>query len=231
MAREILVKDDPAAFVGEILAKAGSGGGHIVLTGGNTPRASYERAAQFGGDWSRATVWWSDERCVPPDHEQSNFGLTNKSLLSRLDSAPEIWRIEGERGPEEASARYRDDIARKLGSGIPRFDFILLGLGHDGHCASLFPNDDALGVQDQTAVGVPTPGMAPFVPRVSLTLPVLNAAHEVVFLVTGFEKAMPVRRAFVNDPSPAIPASLVSPASGNLMVVLDEDAAMGLRKE
>jgi 6-phosphogluconolactonase len=157
--------------------------------------------------------------------------MTNKSLLSRLESAPEIWRIEGERGPEEAAARYRDDIRRKLGNGIPRFSFVLLGLGHDGHCASLFPNDDALAETEQTAVGVATPGMAPFVPRVSLTLPVLNAAYEVVFLVTGFEKAMAVRKAFVHDPSPAVPASLVNPASGNLMVVLDEEAAMGLRKE
>lgn len=231
MAREIVVSDDPAAYVGEILAKAGSGGGHLVLTGGNTPRSAYEKAAELGGDWSRATLWWTDERCVGPDHEQSNFGMVNKALLGRIDSAPEVWRIEGERGPEEAAARYREDIWRKLGAGIPRFDLILLGLGHDGHVASLFPNDDALGEQQATAVGVATPGMAPFVSRVTLTLPTINAAHEVIFLVTGFEKAMAVRRAFKHDPSPAVPASLVKPASEHLTVVLDAEAAMGMRDD
>jgi 6-phosphogluconolactonase len=231
MDREIVVSDDPATYVGEILAKAGAGGGHLVVTGGSTPRAAYERAATLGGDWSRATLWWTDERCVPPDHEFSNFGMVNNALLGRIDSAPEVWRIEGERGPEEAAARYREDIWRKLGAGIPRFDLILLGMGHDGHVASLFPNDDALGEQEVTAVGVPTPGMAPFEPRVTLTLPVINAAHEVIFLVTGFEKAMAVRRAFKHDPSPAVPASLVQPSSGNLMVVLDAEAAMGMRDD
>ena len=202
-----------------------------MVTGGSTPRAAYERAAELGGDWSRATLWWTDERCVPPDHEFSNFGMVTKALLSRIDSAPEVWRIEGERGPEEAAARYRQDIWRKLGAGIPRFDLILLGMGHDGHVASLFPNDGALVELDDTVVGIETPGMAPFVPRVSLTLPVINAAHEVIFLVTGFEKAMAVRRAFKHDPSPAVPASLVEPQSGNLTVVMDAEAAMGMRED
>jgi 6-phosphogluconolactonase len=228
--RETLVVDDPATYVGERIAKAASAGAHIVLTGGSTPRAAYERAAELGADWSGATVWFTDERCVPPDHEQSNFAMASSAMLERIDGAPEVWRMQAELGPDEGARRYREDILRKFGSGIPRFDLILLGIGHDGHVASLFPGDGAVEEQETPVVGVEQPGMSPFVPRVTLTLPVLNAAYEVLFLVTGFEKAMAVRRAFGQAPSPAVPASLVQVREGALFtVVLDKDAAMGLR--
>ena len=227
--REILVVDDAATYVGERIAKAASAGAHLVLTGGSTPRGAYERAAEFGADWSGATVWFTDERCVPPDHEHSNFAMVKSSLLERIDGAPEVWRMQAEHGPDEGARRYREDILRKFGSGIPRFDLILLGMGHDGHVASLFPGDAALDEAEHPVVGVEQPGMSPFVPRVTLTLPVLNAAHEVLFLVTGIEKAMAVKRAFGGGPNPAVPASLVQVREGALFtLVLDRDAARAL---
>ena len=118
--------------------------------------------------------------------------------------------------------------ARRFGEGIPRFDLLLLGLGPDGHCASLFPGQPALEERERLAVGVAQAGLAPWVPRVTLTLPVLNAARQVVFLVTGADKAAAVERAFSGEPDRRIPASLVAPTSGTLTVLLDRSAAQRL---
>ena len=222
------IVDDPAGVVVERLAQAARAGDHIVLTGGSTPRAAYERAAESGADWSDATIWFGDERCVPPEHEQSNYGMAEKALLSRIQPAA-VHRMRGELGPEDGARDYERQLEEAFGGDLPQFDLLLLGLGPDAHCASLFPNDPALGERARTAVGVETPGMAPLVSRISLTLPVLNAAREVVFLVAGEDKAEAVARAFGGlRPGPEAPASLVRPADGTLTVVLDEAAAQHL---
>jgi 6-phosphogluconolactonase len=226
---QIEVLDDPSTAVGEELAQAATEGKHIVLTGGSTPRAAYEHAAGLSVDWSRATFWFGDERCVPPDHEQSNFGMANKALLSKIEPGA-VHRMKGELGPDAGAADYEQQLRTVFGDeGVPRLDLILLGLGPDAHCASLFPGDRALGVTDRLITGVEVPGMAPLVSRISFTLPLLNAGTEVVFLVAGEDKAEAVARAFGGlRPGPDAPSSLVRPDSGNLRVVLDSAAAQHL---
>jgi 6-phosphogluconolactonase len=226
---DIVVSDDPADAAADRLTTAAAAGGHIALAGGSTPRAAYERAAEIGVDWSRATVWFGDDRCVPPDHEHSNYLMVKRALLDRLGGAvPDVHRIEGERGPREAADLYDAALADAFAGSEPELDLVLLGLGPDAHTASLFPRDAALGESDRLAVGVDTPGMAPLVPRVTMTLPVLSAAREVVFLVAGSDKADAVRRAFSGVADPDAPASLVRPEDGTLTVLLDPPAAEGL---
>ncbi|MGH2946751.1 MAG: 6-phosphogluconolactonase [Solirubrobacteraceae bacterium] len=214
------VVDDPAAAVAELLVAAAEAGGHVVLTGGSSPARAYELAA--GADWSRATVWFGDERCVPPDHELSNFGMADATLLSKVQTT--VVRMEGELGPDAGAGAYEAAVRERLG-GEPRWDLLLLGLGPDAHTASLFPSKPEKDVTDRLVVGVPEAGMEPQVPRISLTLPALNAARHVVFLVTGESKAQAVRRAFGDPPDPASPAAHVRPRAGELTVYLDPAAA------
>jgi 6-phosphogluconolactonase len=227
---DIRVLPDPASAVAERLAWAAEEGSHIVLTGGTTPRKAYERAADLGAEWGRATLWWGDERCVPPDHEHSNYGMAKAALLDRLKGPPpRVLRMEGERGPDEGAAAYERQLTDQFGQALPVFDLLLLGLGPDAHCASLFPGDAALAEEQRSVVGVHNPGTPPPVPRITLTLPVLNAAREVLFLVSGEDKADAVVRSFGNaPPSPDAPASLVRPKGGALTVLLDPAAAAKL---
>lgn len=220
---EVEIVESPAAAAAERIAAVATAGGHIALSGGSTPRAAYEAAAGIGGDWSAATLWFGDDRCVPPDHEHSNYRLVRESLLDRLDGpAPAVERIEGELAPEEAAERYDARLRERL----DRFDLQLLGLGPDSHTASLFPGDDALGVRDRMAVAVPVPGMAPLVPRVTLTLPAINASRDIVFLVEGEGKAEAVGRAFGSArPDPAVPASLVEAGEDAGVTLLCDAAA------
>jgi 6-phosphogluconolactonase len=221
--RQISVVEDPGAAVAERLTAVAEQGGQIVLTGGSTPRDAYAIAARQDADWSGATVWFSDERCVPPDDGDSNFGMADRALLSRLAQRPEVLRMEGERGPSEGADAYEALVRERLGDEPP-WDLLLLGLGPDSHCASLFPNRPEPAVRDRLVVGVPEAGMEPWVPRISLTIPALNAARRVVFLVTGEGKREAVRRAFV-DEDPASPAAQVRPPAGELLVLLDPAAA------
>jgi 6-phosphogluconolactonase len=224
--REMLVLNDPARAAAERLARAASAGGHVALAGGSTPRAAYEQLAGMEVDWSRCTIWFGDERCVPPDDDRSNFAMVQKALLDGLSrSAPDVRRIKGERGPQGGADSYEDELRAAFAGRPPAFDLVLLGLGPDAHCASLFPDHEALEERRRLAVGVDHPSLAPLVPRVTLTLPALNAARDVLFLVTGEEKAMAVRRAFSGRPSSSAPASLVRPSSGRLTVLLDAAAA------
>jgi 6-phosphogluconolactonase len=226
---QIEVLDNPSAAVGDLLAQAAADGKHIVLTGGSTPRLAYEHAASLDADWSRASFWFGDERCVPPDHEQSNFGMAETALLSKIEAGA-VHRMKGELGPGPGAVDYEQQLRTVFGDeGVPRIDLILLGLGPDAHCASLFPGDSALGVTDRLVTGVEVPGMAPLVSRISFTLPLLNAGTEVLFLVAGEDKAEAVARAFGNlRPGPDAPSSLVRPESGNLRVLLDSAAAKHL---
>lgn len=226
-AAKITVVDDVAGTAAERIAAAVRAGGHIALSGGSTPKAAHERVAEMALDWSHTQLWFGDDRAVGPEHEHSNFLMARESLFDRIQGAPaQVHRIEGERGHEAAAAEYERKLAATFGAGAPpRMDLLLLGLGPDAHTASLFPGDDALAERERTVVGVPTPGMAPLVSRVTLTLPVLNAAREVVFLISGEDKAEAVARAFGDAPDPSAPAGLVSPDPGSLTVLLDPAAA------
>jgi 6-phosphogluconolactonase len=226
--RELIVTDDPAAEAADRIAAAADAGGHIVLAGGSTPRRAYELAAELEADWSHATLWFGDERCVPPEHEHSNYGMARRALLSRLGvgaAGPRVERMEGERGPNDGAAAYEERLREEFGDAPARLDLVLLGLGPDMHTASLFPGDGALGAAGRLAVGVETPGMAPLVPRITLTLDAINAAHEVLFLIGGEDKADAVAGAFDDAPGPHAPASLVRPEAGNLTLLLDRGAA------
>jgi 6-phosphogluconolactonase len=212
------ISDDPAGAAADLLIASA---GHVCITGGSTPRVAYERAAAARSDWSGVDFWFTDERCVPPDHEHSNFRMADEALLAHAAGAS-VHRMKGELGPSEGAADYERELE---GAGEPAFDLILLGIGPDAHTCSLFPGDDALGVHDRPVVGVETPGMAPLVSRVTLTLPVVNGSRRIVFLVTGGDKAEAVARAFSGRPDPLAPASLVD---GEVTVLLDQAAASRL---
>jgi 6-phosphogluconolactonase len=221
---------DPAQECAERLAEAANAGGHIALTGGSTPRIAYEKLAALDVNWPRVSLWWGDDRCVPPDDERSNYGMAKAALLDRIRGpGPTIHRIEGEREePRAAADAYEDELRDVFGEGVPQLDLILLGLGPDAHVASLFPGQMTLEVHDRLVVAAEEPGRPPWVARVSMTLPVLNAGRDVLFLVTGADKADAAHRAFVATPDRDAPGSLIAPESGRLTVILDEAAAARL---
>ena len=230
MRPEIRVSDQLTEDAAQLLSDAAERGGHIVITGGSTPKAAYTRAAEIGGDWSGTEIWFSDERCVGPEHEHSNFKMANDALLSHIEPRA-VHRMQGELGPDAGAAAYADELRATFGDGDepPELDLILLGLGPDGHCASLFPGNPELGIRDAWVAGVEQPGMAPLVPRITLTFPVLNAGKSVVFLVSGEEKAEAVARAFGSDrKTPDTPSSLVEPR-GEFVLLCDAAAARHLR--
>jgi 6-phosphogluconolactonase len=214
--------EDAAGHVAALLAHAAGAGEEIALTGGSTPARAYELAAELEPDWSRAGVWWGDERCVPPDDERSNYGLAKKTLLDRLQGQPRrVARIHGEDDPAAAASAYEREL------GDTRLDLLLLGLGPDGHIASLFPHSPGLDEHERLAIPA-EPKLEPFVERVTLTPPPLRAARLVVFLVTGEAKADAAARAFGGSPDPATPGSLIRSENGETRAVLDRAAAAGL---
>ncbi len=190
MQPDLHIVDDPAAAVGELLAEQARAGGSIVLTGGSTPGTAYRRAALLEPDWSKVTLWWGDERCVPPDDERSNYRLAKETLLDQLAVRPgTIHRIRGEAPPPEAAEELDAALAGAT------LDFLLLGLGPDGHMASLFPGSPQLDVTERRATDGPA-GLEPWVHRVTFTVPTIQAAKRVVFLVSGAAKADAVAAAF-----------------------------------
>jgi 6-phosphogluconolactonase len=215
--------EEVASAVADELVAAARAAGAIALTGGTSPGRAYELAAEREPDWSAASVWWGDERCVPPDDERSNFRLARESLLDRLQGPPrKTQRIRGELGAEAAAREY-DELLRDV-----RLDFVLLGLGPDGHAASLFPNEPTLEERDRRAIPAEAK-LEPFVDRVTMTVPVLTAAPAVVFVVSGAGKAEALERAFGRPPDPATPASLIRSVDGRTRVVADPAAASVLR--
>ena len=219
----VVVEDEQevAAVVAERLARAAREGGDVVLTGGKTPEQAYKEAANRAPDWSNVDVWWGDERCVPPDDEKSNYGMAKRTLLDRLDLAPRgVHRIRGELGKEDAAADYEREL------GDTQLDLLLLGVGPDGHVASLFPNAPTL--RRRKRVLPAEAGLEPFVDRVTLSLPTLCSAREIVFLLSGESKADAAARAFGADPSPDTPASLVRARAGRTIAILDRAAAAKL---
>ncbi len=226
------IVDDPARGCAALMVGAAIGGGDIVLTGGSTPRAAYqhfvEAVQRVGVDLSRSTFWIGDERCVDPEDDRSNYKMIKESLLDPLgDRRPRFQRMKGELGPDEGADDYQE---RLRGAGTPVFDLVLLGIGSDGHCASLFPGQESLTERERLVVGVPQAGLEPFVPRISMTLPTLARTRQVVFLATGESKADPIARAFGPDaePDPSTPASLLVPEAKSITVLVDEDAASRL---
>jgi 6-phosphogluconolactonase len=223
---EIVVADDAegaARIVAERLAEAARAGGHVVLTGGSTPKRAYELAPELEQDWSRVELWWGDERCAPVEDERSNYHMARIALIDRLTVAPaKIHRMRGELGRDEGALAYEQELGP-----LRRFDLLMLGLGPDGHVASLYPDQPTLDVTDRRVIGAEAK-LEPFVDRITLTLPMLRAADEVLFLVAGADKAEAARRAFADEPSRSTTGSLVRAMDGKTVAVLDAAAASKL---
>ena len=211
-----------ASVVADELVAAAHAGAAIVLTGGESPGRAYELAAEREPDWSRATLWWGDERSVSPEDERSNYRLAKERLLDNLGAQPAAaHRIRGEAGADAAAREY-DELLD--GAAL---DLVLLGLGPDGHAASLFPNQPTL--EERSRRAIPTEAkLEPFVDRVTMTVPVLCSAPEVLFLVTGEQKADAAERAFGQPPGTGTPASLIRSATGRTRLVADAAAASRL---
>jgi 6-phosphogluconolactonase len=187
----------------------------IALSGGSTPRAVYERLAGVSYPWEEVHVFFGDERCVPPDHPDSNYLMAREALLAHVPAHVHPMN------DCDADA-YERDLRDVFGEGVPAFDFIFMGLGPDGHTASLFPGKPALEVQDRLAVYVPEPGMDPQHPRLTLTVPVFQNAKLMVFLIAGEDKRERVRQLLAGEDIPA--ARTVAP---NTIVLVDPPAAPG----
>jgi 6-phosphogluconolactonase len=243
-SRDIRVYDDLAALssaaaaeFAEIAARASAARGRftVALTGGSTPERAYRLLASpplhDSVPWSHTHIFFGDERCVPPDSPESNFGMANRTILGMLGDVGGIYRMEGELPDhDEAARRYEAEIARVFElspGGLPVFDLVLLGMGPDGHCASLFPHKPALNVTDRIAVAT-APGLKPFVDRVTLTFPVLNNAENVLFMVAGAEKAAALGRVLDGPPDPdGLPSQRIRPTSGRLVWLVDRTAMRG----
>ena len=207
----------------------------VALSGGSTPMGLYALLASADYNrripWNQVHLFWGDERCVPPDHPQSNFRMVRESLLTKIKIPPEnVHRMAGEKEPKTAAVEYEEQMMKffRLSEGtLPRFDLILLGLGEDGHTASLFPGSDALNETKQLVA-------ANFVEkfnahRLTLTLPVLNHGADVVFLVAGQSKAAVVKEILgKKTDSPVLPAARVMPLDGHLTWLITRDAATAL---
>ncbi len=199
----------------------------VVLAGGSTPTTTYEILARHHSDeldWSKVHVFFGDERTVHPEHEASNYRMVRETLLSRI-VVGSVHRMRCELPPEEAAADYERQLREFFGPDGPRsFDLILLGLGADGHTASLFPETSALDVTDRWVVVNPVLKLG--TSRLTLTVPVINAARAVTFLVAGEGKAGAVRKILEDDADPrAYPAKFIRPESGDLTWMVDRAAA------
>jgi 6-phosphogluconolactonase len=178
--------------------------------------------------WSKLDLWWVDERCVPPDDPDSNYRMTREALLDHVPLKPEqIHRIEGELEPEAAAARYEAELRnafRLEGAELPRFDLVQLGMGPDGHTASLFPHTQALLELGRLAVANHVDAKDSW--RVTLTWPVINRAAEVFFLIGGADKAQILKDVWMGTQDPdRLPSQLIRPAGGILTLLLDRAAA------
>jgi 6-phosphogluconolactonase len=200
----------------------------VALAGGSTPQRMYTKLTGAQVDWERVHFFWGDERCVPPDHADSNYHMANEALLNHIPIPPgNIHRIHGELPAEEAARDYEDELRRFFSKATPRFNLVLLGLGGDGHTASLFPGTPAVWEKRRWVVAVahnvPPP---PLVERVTLTLPVLNAAAQVLFLVSGVEKAERLAQVLHGPIHPdLLPAQAVKPVNGAILWMVDRAAA------
>lgn len=209
-------------------AIAAKGSFTVALSGGTTPKRMFQQLVGAKVDWANTHFFWVDERCVPPDHPESNFGMTASVLLDHINIPKQnIHRIHGEMEPEAAANFYEDELRVHFAREMPAFDLILLGIGTDGHTASLFPGAPALLENESWVVGVKhdTPPL-PLVNRVTLTFPVLNAGENIIFLVSGADKAEIVARAFGKPKNPGqIPVQEIMSKNRNIRWLLDTDSA------
>jgi 6-phosphogluconolactonase len=204
----------------------------VALSGGSTPKAFYAllATAEYRNrlDWSCVHLFWSDERCVPPEHPESNFRMVQESLLSKVEIPREnIHRMAGEKEPQAAAADYENELRMFFNppqDGLPRFDLIYLGLGEDGHTASLFPGTAALSENQRWVTIAYVERLQAH--RLTLTLPVINAAAQITFLVSGQSKRAIVKQLLGADvDSSILPAAKVSPTDGRLTWLITQDAA------
>ncbi len=215
----------------------------VALAGGSTPRRLYELLAtpQYAAavEWSRVCFFWGDERCVPSDHPTSNYRMAREVFLGRIP-VPEanVHRIHGENAPARAASAYEQELREAFATreGPPsrapgrRFDLVLLGMGNDGHTASLFPGLAAVREKERWVVAEHIAETSMW--RVTLTPPVLNAAAHVLFLVSGAEKAAMLHRVLDGPSQPdTLPAQVIAPCDGELAWFVDAEAAAQLRAE
>ena len=204
----------------------------LVLSGGSTPKALFELLATPPYaqriDWARTHVFWGDERCVPPDDRSSNYRMAREALLDRVAISPEaIHRMRGEDPPEQAAAAYEAELRHVFGARAPRFDVVLLGMGDNGHTASLFPHLTAVREASRAVVAEYVGEVKMW--RITMTPPLLNAAARVMFLVVGADKA-PMLKRVLQGPHDvdALPAQVVAPRDGVLTWMVDQAAAAAL---
>lgn len=209
----------------------------VVLSGGSTPRAMFTLLAaepyKSSLDWKSIVFFWSDERSVPPDHPESNYRMAHETLLSQVAAPPQnVFRIPAEIGPEQAAAKYAADVRNFFfhdarTSALPTFDLVFLGMGADGHTASLFPGTTALRAGNELAVSTWVEKLKTH--RITLTAAAINHASEVVFLVAGSDKAATLKEVLEGARAPeTYPSQLIRPARGTLRWMVDEAAAAEL---
>jgi len=220
--------------VGEAIRSRGSAS--VALSGGSTPRRLYALFAESPYreriDWTRVRLFFGDERPVPPDDPQSNYRMAREAMFSKVPlPAENVERFRGEEDPERAAALYEEVLRSRFGVGggvVPRFDLALLGLGSDGHTASLFPGTRALLEKKRLAVANWV-GKLDAV-RLTLTVPVFNRARRVLFLVSGEDKSMALKSVLEGPFEPEqLPAQLIRPESGGILWIVDRAAASRLR--
>jgi 6-phosphogluconolactonase len=207
----------------------------IAISGGSTPKAAFallgdtKQPWRAQMPWEKLDLWWVDERCVPPDNADSNYRMTREALLDHAPLKPEqIHRIEGELEPAEGAARYDMALRNAFGlkdTEVPQFDLLQLGMGPDGHTASLFPHTEALEIADELAVANHVETVKDSW-RVTLTRPVINAAADVFFLIGGTDKAQILKEVLLGPHDPErLPSQSIKPVSGILTLLLDTAAA------
>jgi 6-phosphogluconolactonase len=202
----------------------------VALSGGSTPKKLYENLINANLDWSRIHFFWVDERYVPPDHSENNYRMAADALLDHIDIPfSNIHRIKGEMSLNDAARDYENELRSFFLNRLPVFDLILLGLGTDGHTASLFPGSPVLKEKERWAIEVkhdiPPP---PLVDRVTLTFPVIKAAKRIIFLVTGIEKAGILARIFKTPSIPdSLPVEVIIKNHPNTRWFIDWDSAGG----
>jgi 6-phosphogluconolactonase len=202
---------------------------NIALSGGGTPRHFFKALTIFQDtiDWQKIHIYWVDERCVPPDHRESNFGMTKEHLLDKIDIPfGNIHRIIGESEPEVESKRYSQEIKEdiRLKNQWPVFDWILLGLGEDGHTASLFPDSTVLDENRSISAVAKHPQSGQM--RITLTFPALNNAADISFLVSGVAKSQIIRDILAgHNKHHDYPAARIMPVHGIVSWYLDKKAA------
>jgi 6-phosphogluconolactonase len=200
----------------------------VALSGGSTPQRFYgllgSSPYRDAVDWKRVQVFWADERCVPADHPESNFKLVHDTLLTKV-SLPEdnIHRIRGEERPDEAARIYEQEIRNHFSPDKPAFDLVILGVGEDGHTASIFP--DSAAIHEITQIVISVHSNKRDIPRVTITFPLINLAAHVLVLASGRSKSAILREVLAGESPTQYPAGLLRPVNGSLTWFIDREAA------